>query len=362
MPPLRLGGTLTPVLILGNDDLFDLSPYYDLMEAVLPGWSTSIGWPGQPDTSGGTVEVDSNAELSAAVALSNRQVNIGPGLSLSGNFNITGNHLEVFCPTSTTIAGNIGMTSGRHHFWWHGGNIITPTANAALRFDSVEDMVLDDLYVEGGLTLHRDVTGCKRVLVMNSTLDSRNNTASESGTGTPHPVFVFQGAAPYHEDFIFANNRLIGGPVGGEYACRFQNVQRTIVVESAHNVGTGVGERGFRFTLENEYAVVAGRADKKFIMLGNIFASLIDAGEAFGIQESRWDHIQMYHSDEGLAEQAGGPANTGEISNFELFSSGSGVGSPPTGYSPFTLGENVANVQDWDGTTLPDDSDYGAQR
>jgi hypothetical protein len=380
-PPPRPGAVLgfdvslillaSPPSIPTESDPYDLSPYYALMEEALPGWSSDIGWPEQPDTSGGTVEVDTVAELRSAVAMSNRLVNIAPGTyDLAGtDLNISGNNLRFVASDGVTISGaefNSDNATPAHHIWWTGGNILT-TGLQVCTFRAVDDLMLEDVYMEAAVVLHMlsGTTGFNRTAIINSTIDSRALTSS-----APHPIFIFQGnttSAGPHEDLILANNKLIGGPIGGQYAIRVQNTKRVIVVESAHNMvdPSTVGVRGFRSTCNTQYMVVAGRAARPFYMIGNWNINYIgDSNEwDYAAGDSRWDYVRMYNNyttPTAIASNISG--NSGIVTNFVMYSE-TEVGETVTALSPLTSGSGYdSTIEDWDGTTLPDVSSYGAQR
>jgi len=75
-----------------------------------------------------------------------------------------------------------------------------------------------------------------------------------------------------------------------------------------------------------------------------------------------FDGVDRYNTDAGGgAAFLNLPSNTGVVRNLSVYQT-SGVGSPPSGISPFTTEGVIPNVQAWDGVTRPDDSAYGAQR
>lgn len=356
-----------------SEDPFDLSPYYSLMESVLPGWSSDIGWPEAPDVSGGTENVTNVTELRAAVALANRTINIAAGTyDLGGTpLNISGNNLLVNANDDVDILGVVESDNGTaaHHVRWNGGNILT-SGSVDCTFRAVTDFLFDNVYMEAALVLHRlanpdYLIPLRRVAFINSTVDSRNNTQPAA-----HPMIIIQGGygTDPNEDFILANTKLLGGPTGGEYTVRVQNTKRVIIVEGAHNVDTpaSVGDRGIRFTTNTQYVVVAGRAAKPFQMLGNANINYIgDSNEwDYAIQDSAWDHINMYNirTESPTAFASNLDVNSGEITNFTMYSS-TDDGSSVTGLGTFTTGSGYnGTIQPWDGSTLPNVSTYGAQR
>lgn len=341
-----------------GSDLYDLSPYYDLMDEVLPTWSEGIGWPAAPDTSNGLVQVNTAGGLSAQLALSNRIVEFTESITLSGNIEISGSNLILRAASNTlNISGGIiqrNSAMGPNVVWFEGGNYFP---NAAMVFRRPRDLLFDDVYIEGELSMERQSgqsTAPQRLAFLNSTVDGRDFNLGA--------MLFAQGATDEDrcEDIIIANCKLLGLSLG-QYAARIQSANKIIQVECANQMEAGSGERAVRYT-NCQYIVTAGRPAKYFYGGGNWFLNYLGNSNEwpYACSDSRWKDIKNYHTTPQMA--VNNALNDGTVENIECFSSGTGVGSQPTSISPLTIVGGVSNVQAWDGSTYPDVSSYGAQR
>ncbi len=323
----------------------------------LSGYDTShfqtgtYNWPTAPSTSS-TENVTTIGQFQSAVGNSNVLINVAAG-TYTGNLDITGNDIDIVMSNSATLNGYVKMEPGGGSFVnrvrWTGGNINTGGVQAIGNYPwtGVYDILFKDVDIDGEVYLNRDFStkrATRRVAFVECTIDGRTS-------GDDFTIYMQNDTTP-HEDFIMANCKMYNAV---NNCIRLQDVTRTVVVESAFNVGDeSVG--GFRFSNQCEDALVAGTAGKPTIISGLIH---IDNGGSYCIIDSLWDHVTRYHDFQGMFLH-GAQANTGVISNIIFYD----IGGPRavSGISPMTTGVSVPNTIDWDGTSHADDSSYGAQR
>lgn len=346
--------SLNPVFIPGPSDPFDLSAY------TIP---FSVNWPTPPTTSS-TINVTTIGEFQDAVQESNVLINVAAG-TYTGDLSFSGTDIDVVMSNSATLFGDVYMDPGAsgpriERIRWTGGNIDTEGEATPMRWTAVRDVLFNDIYIDGTISINRRTSlgqSSQRVAIINSTIDGREPANSFT-------IFVQQDASvEYYSDLILANVLIYNddnNPV------RIQQMDRTIVVESYFSGlwPSTSGTSGFRFGENCREAFVGGTDSKRTIIIGRVHLNHVPEvmPEDYAIIDSVWDGIDRYNTTDG-----GGQAftqlssNTGTVSNMDSYFT-TGVGSPPGGISPFTTGDNVTNVQSWDGTTRPSTAAYGAQR
>ncbi len=235
---------------------------------------------------------------------------------------------------------------GNRRVSWRGGNILNNGDVMTLR--AVQDVLLDDLYIEGGLSLHRRAgrEASHRVAIVNSTLDTSMNNV------TQFTIFSQQDSGiEKYSDLIFAN---VQAHNGYNSPFRLQHAERIVVVDSAFNPRNTSGT-GFRFSVGCDSAYVADT-----IIVGRIHLTYLDYADA-GITNVHWERIQRYTvtGANALAFANTNSTDSGVLDSPRMYTNRSDyVGRAPM-YSPFT-GVSVPTFQQW--TSLPDVSRYGARR
>lgn len=341
---------------------YDLGANTSSIADVVATWPAGCNWPNEPTVDGTPTEVDTVAELRTAVTLSGEFVDIAAGTyDLTGtDLSLTGDNLHLYADADATIIGGIDWVESNdvHHIWIEGLDFETTGGAHRWRWEPADDVMLENLCIVGSFDLRRNnPTHFDRLAIINSQIDSRGTDG--------HPMIIAQGSPGDDQgtDLILANTALIGALVGSQYALRAQSVDGVIQFEMSYNVGTGVGDRAVRLT-NVEHAFVGGSVEKPSIGIGNMFFNYLgDANEwPFAVSDGWFENMTLYVPASQAGELADNNAlNDGTVTDITVFSTG-GVGSPPTGISPFTNGGGIPNVQLWNGTDLPDDSAYGPSR
>lgn len=321
------------------------------INALLSGYSIPFSYnlPSEPTTTR-EVTVTSAAQFNSAARTAGTRIIIGA--SFSGNISIAADDIDVVMSNSDTISGLLSMDPGYaiNRIRWTGGNI---DAGGQLQtWRGVADLLIDDLRILGRVDLHRisGMRGCERVAIINSTLDTRGASGFVDFT-----LYSHNDTSTQHEDIIIAN---VAAHNGSNSPIRIQAASRVVIVESAFNPENS-SDTGFRFSSGSNQTFVAGRVDKPTYIVGRIHLTYTSPTNV-AVTNSTWENVVQYRDFNQAFLHLSVP-NSGVVRNHTLYSP-SGAGGQIGSLSPFSDGGGNGAVRAWDGRSLPDASNYGAQR
>lgn len=340
--------TCTPPPLPPDPPLPPTGVPYDLtgVEVQFP-----ITWPNAPNTSS-VINVSTIAQFQAALRQSRVRVVVAPG-TYNGNVTIAGSDVDVAMSNAATLNGSITMDQVRR-IRWNGGNVDNNGAGMVWR--AVDDLLVNDLYMDGAFELHRvsGGAGVRRFALLNSTIDARSN---------PNTQFTIYSHPPdgsvMHEDITIANAKLWNTT---NCSTRLQKIARLAFISSASNVALDTLDGcGVRIGIGSIDVFVGGSDAKRMLYVGLPMANYTESSP-YAFARSKWDRIDFYTAEDApqAFRQLSVP-NTGTVSNMNVYGTTS-IGAAVIGISPLVAGPNISRVLPWDGRTLPDISRYGAQR
>lgn len=310
-----------------------------------------------PSTTGGTENVTTIAEFQAAVALSNRIIQVAAGTYV-GNLTITGSNLLILMSNSATLRGNVTIASGNTRLHFRGGNygdLTTPClftlsgTNGAL-----SDILFDDVVLEGVW----QATGngvISRVTVINTTVDGD----SQGDFALDGTFFASSNLPSARFNDWFLGNVKMDNRSAGNYVNRFQRMDRIMIVDSAMNM-LSTGHPGTVAGLR--FGELTRRGHVENTLVGNrIYAALNSGGGIQQFEKVRFQNVERYTRGSATlwaTRFAGNPPNDGVVNGCTVHSDVGGAGTS------FALGDDLV-TEDGNNlivsySVLPDVSSYGA--
>ncbi len=320
----------TTVIVPNSESKYNLG--------TLPEIVADIEWPVVPETTEERI-VTNDTELQEAVTTNGVSAKVLAGTYNS--INITCNDCEFILEAAAEIKGSL-IFSGTRIRWVGGLVTIGP-----VRLNSHPgDIMIDNLHAitDGGKLNNFSglATGWNRVALINSTLEVKNGNNNGDWA-----IFVqgkketdFRG-----ENFILANVRLESDAQNN----RFQSIKNFVVVDSYFNSNK---------TSKNGLRIHQGCEDvymKDVIIVG----ANTNSGDETQLTNGVFERITRYNDvNNHFSNGIGFNTVNVTINDSQCYTTASsGVGVPPklgnaTGVNP--------DMKDWDGTTVPNASNVGA--
>lgn len=319
------------VEVPGNSE----SPMYDL--GTLPDIVDDLEWPLEPKITEQR-EITTNAQLQQAASTNGISANVA-----AGNYegvNITCDDCEFILEDNTEIQGSLTFSGTRIR--WKGGLVTT----GPIVMDSKGDILIDNLHsITNGGELNNfsgPVTGWTRVALINSTLEIVNGDFSgdwalfiQGKNGTD-----FRG-----RNLILANVRLESDAQNN----RFQSIQNLVVVDSYFNSNVNA-KNGLRIHQGCEDVYM-----QNVIIVG----ANTNSGEETQITNGVFEQITRYNDvNNHFSNGIGFNTVNVTINDSQCYTTSSnGIGEPPS--LGVATGSNP-DMKTWDGITVPDTSNVGA--
>ncbi len=317
-----------------NPNILDNSSY-DL--GVLPDIVADIEWPIEPNiTEQRTITND--AEFQEAAAINGISATISSGTYET--VDITCNDCEFVLENSVEIQGSLTFSGSRIR--WAGGLVTT----GPIIMNSNGDILIDNLHsITNGGELNNfsgPVTGWNRVALINSTLEVVNGDFSgdwalfiQGKNGTD-----FRG-----RNFILANVRLESDAQNN----RFQSIQNLVVLDSYFNSNINA---------KNGLRIHQGCEDV-FMRDVTIVGANTNSGEETQITNGVFERVTRYNDvNNHFSNGIGFNTINVTINDSQCYTTSvNGVGTQPA------LGVATGNNPDmtvWDGVSVPDASNFGA--
>ncbi|GAA3635719.1 hypothetical protein [Flavivirga jejuensis] len=320
-----------------NDDLKEVSEssYYDL--GNLPSIVNDVEWPLEPKITEQR-EVTTNAEFQEVSSINGISAKIASGIY--NGVNISCDDCEFILEGGAEIQGSLTFTGTR--IKWQGGLVTT----GSVVMNSNGDILIDNLHsITNGGELNNfsgPVTGWNRVALINSTLEVVNGDFSgdwalfiQGKNGTD-----FRG-----RNFILANVRLESNAQNN----RFQSIQNLVVVDSYFNSNINA-KNGLRIHQGCEDVYM-----RNVIIVG----ANTNSGEETQITNGVFERVTRYNDvNNHFSNGIGFNTVNVTINDSQCYTTSlNDLGVQPalgvaTGSNP--------NMMAWDGTTVPDASNVGA--
>lgn len=304
-----------------------------------PAWVTdgTLRWPTLPSPSTTQTTVTTMAELQTAVGQNTIQITIPASFGTqSGNVTVTGDDVDVIMSNSATISGDLTFSGNRTR--WVGGN------NVAGHFEpeGCNDLLVDDFFADntsgsgnnwgGGAGEHN------RIALLNSTLRLRNASGDWC---------VFKSPTNIPSDWIFAN--VVMDSMG--QTTRFQDVDNLVIIDSVLDpLRVAVSALRIHRDCDNVWW-----ADSDCLN-----GVLMDArsGGTYCMTNGTFERGVNYSGLNAFATDS--DQNNSVLRDWEVLTTSANAGNPIF-FAGFSDGGNVRSTA-WNGSTIPDYSNYGAQR
>ncbi|MDO5970251.1 hypothetical protein Q4Q35_10580 [Flavivirga aquimarina] len=321
-----------------SDDDLNKTPnssYYDL--GVLPDLVADVEWPLEPQIMEQR-NIRNNTEFQEASAVNGVSAKVASGTY--NDINITCNDCEFILEDHAEIQGSLTFTGNR--IKWKGGLVTT----GPIIMESKGDILIDNLHsITHGGELNNfsgPATGWNRVALINSTMEVINGDNNgdwalfiQGKNGTD-----FRG-----NNFILANVRLESDAQNN----RFQSIQNLVVVDSYFNSN---------ISSKNGLRIHKGCKDvymRDVIIVG----ANTNSGEETQITNGIFEQITRYNDvNNHFSNGIGFNTINVTINDSQCYTTSSnGIGQPPS--LGVASGSNP-DMKAWDGLTVPNSSNFGA--
>lgn len=299
----------------------------------------TVAYPSDPQNVGTVVNVPSQMSLSAAVALSNRTINVAAGSH--GTVTVSGTDLDIICATGATCTPTFSGTRIR----WTGGDW-----TGRWFITGANDLLVDNVYstfVTTGDSNEWQAGNANRIAFINFTGDYQSNTSGGGWAIHTNSNFVYS-------DIIIAGcyffNRFPG------QCFRMNGLRRAVLADTY--IGAYDNTNSFRLHYSCNPIYI-----KNVIAIGQSAQwTPINNGDPIAILNGTIDGFTRYQTGNRpgwIANQSS--SNTGTVSNTTLYAEVVNGGAE-LDVSPMTAGSGNQKLLWSNSPTVPSPAPYGADR
>lgn len=313
---------------------------YDLGD--LPEFVQDIEWPEAPTITESTVNITNDAGWSS---VADNTLHTVAAATYTGK-TVSCSHCEFVLDDNAIIDGALTITG--HHVKWTGGQKI---GDGSMTYSGTGDLLIDNFHaVLDGAGHNGNFSGpsvddfaWNRIAIINSTFETINNT---SGAGwvlyvdRSYPIDT--NTNPRGENMILANVRFDSN----QQTMRLQQVDNVVIIDSY--LGSPSTTNGGRLHCVRDVYI------KSTIRVG---------GSSFGcdpqFDDALFDDVSIYDAFSiGFSNNWGQFCDNCTVQNSQFHWETGFGGAPALGDA--SDGGGNPNTVEWDGSTVPDDSTYGA--
>jgi hypothetical protein len=325
---------------------------YDL--GTLPTFLSDLQWPTEPTTSS-TVEVTVDGDWTDA---DNTLYNVAAGTYTAKT--ITCSNCEFVLADGADIQGL--LTFNGNTIKWTGGKVTGGSGGIVVGTSFTNDLLIDNLYVNAGGTRNDSFnfsgpgTGWNRMAIINTTLYNNNTCVADCWAFYIQREFPITDGVFRGQNLILANNL-----INSEYQTwRVGSIHNAVIVDTYLNsINSGINGWRFGYGSEDFYTRNVISVDASVVLEDTV-------GDLNGYQHEDVEHDNLTrYNDTSLFGVFSGPCDasinatiknsTGYITNPPFTASQS-----PNFHDCADGGGNETYILEWDGTTLPSDTTYGA--